>query len=78
MFDVEYERKDGNYVSDNTYNIHQEATNLIIKTDQAIHFPDLIIYFNNSSCPNNQIPPIVTQLNLYMDTNDIIKVVKYR
>ena len=55
-------------------NIHNEATNLIIKLDQAIHFPDLILYFSKSSCPNNSIPNLVTQLNVYMDNNGILRV----
>ena len=67
-------RRSGNDANDNNINIHQDSTNLLISIDQAIHFPELILYFANSSCPNNQIPHIVTQLNLYMDNNNILRV----
>ena len=54
--------------------IHNSAINLLIRIDQSIHFPELVSYFNNSVCSNKEIPSLVTQFNLYIDKNDLIRV----
>lgn len=46
----------------------------LIKNDQKLQFPELVKYFKTSKVAKCEIPPLVTQLNLYMDQNNVIRV----
>jgi hypothetical protein len=59
------------YPSDsNFYNI---ACNLVISTEQRLNFPDLITYFEQSK-PSSSIPELAGRINLYLDSNAVIRV----
>ena len=54
--------------------VHDEALNLLLVIDQKIHFPEISDYFDNLKCSNKEIPVMVTQFNLYVDKNNLIRV----
>lgn len=46
----------------------------ILSIDQSIHFPECINFFNSKSKKLKDIPNIVNQLNVYMDSDGLLRV----
>lgn len=46
----------------------------IILQDQHKHFPEILSYFNASCSTKSDIPLLVSQLNLFIDSNGIIRI----
>ena len=67
-------RKCNDVVTGEGVNFHNLAIDTIIKTEQSIHFSDIIDFFENRNIVVNRIPNLVTQLNLYVDDRNIIRV----
>jgi len=59
-------------VSDRT--VDMEAFNLILRLDQKQHFSSELSYLRNKTAKLNKIPDLVNQLNLYIDSNGLLKV----
>ena len=59
------------YTNENKF---AKAIKLLIKEDQRKHFSDVISYFENPSRKLKDIPPIVSQLNIFRDGEGILKV----
>ena len=55
------------------FNFYSHAINYIIKTEQNIHFPNIFKYFKIGGRIKD-IPPIVLQLNLFVDKTGILRV----
>ena len=51
-----------------------EVKSYLIKTDQQIHYPDVVKYFSNPSKKIKDIPNIVKQLNIYQDNCGLLRV----
>ena len=51
-----------------------EAINYIVKCDQQSNFSSILEYFSKSNSPNSEIPNLVTQLNIFMDGNGLLRV----
>ena len=55
-------------------NTYDKACKQIILRDQQIHFPDVFEYFNLKDKTLKKLPNIVSQLNLYLDPEGLIRV----
>ena len=58
----------------NNLELHTLAYKQLIKTDQEINFPEVFEYFLNQPKGIKNIPNIVKQLNLYLDSRGVIRV----
>ena len=59
-------------ISDNNFFI--QASKEIIRRDQQIHFPDIFRYFESQRKGRKELPNLVTQLNLYLDQDGLLRV----
>ena len=55
-------------------NLFVEAIRLVIETDQREHFPEVFDYFSNPNLGSASIPPLVAQLNVYLDSHGLLRV----
>ena len=55
-------------------NTFAEATTQIIGADQKKNFPKVFNYFQSTKKDSHFIPPIVTQLNVYLDEQGLLRV----
>ena len=51
-----------------------EATNMAILFDQHQNFPEIFSYFQNKSVSTRSMPDIVARLNVFLDTDGLLKV----
>ena len=56
------------------FNYYDEAYVQIVRQDQLIHFPEVFGYFQNKSKTLKKLPNIVSQLNLFLDADGLIRV----
>ena len=56
------------------YDFYLESVNMVILNDQLRYFPEVFEFFARKSNKIKDIPNIVSQLNLYIDTNGLIRV----
>lgn len=61
-------------VDDENINYQESALQWIIKIEQSKQYPDICNYFASKETSNKSIPNLVTQLNLFLDENGIIRV----
>lgn len=54
--------------------VESDSLNCLLRAEQKREFPDILNYFNNPNLNLKNIPNLVTQLNLFLDSNDIIRV----
>jgi len=45
-----------------------------IKIEQMLQFPEIYEYFSMPSCPNNRMPNLVMQLNIFVDKKGLLRV----
>ena len=57
--------------NEDLYNV---SLNYIIKCEQNIRFPEVMVYMLSKNKHVNKIPNLVTQLNLYLDDNGVLRV----
>ena len=55
-------------------NCHDKAFNYLVRFDQLKHFPEVFEYFQSKSRCVKDIPNIVSQLNLFIDSNGVIRI----
>jgi len=55
-------------------NYRSIATNIVIRREQNIYFPDIVHFFQNPKTSISNIPNLVLQLNLFVDEDSIIRV----
>lgn len=55
-------------------NFYKEATDCIIKKEQRIQFPEIINFFESKDKKPCDLPNLVTQLNIFIDDNGILRV----
>ena len=55
-------------------NLFAEAISQIISTEQQLFFPEVFSYFQDKEVRLKCLPTIVTQLNVYLDKHNIIRV----
>ena len=58
----------------NDVNLFQKSLNTIISIEQKRKFYEIYEYFSKASVPNRVIPNLVTQLNLFLDSNGLLRV----
>ena len=56
------------------HNFFAEASTLILRRDQELHFPEVFGYFASNSSLLKDMPPIVGQLNVYLDSSGLLRV----
>ncbi|XP_068224897.1 uncharacterized protein [Palaemon carinicauda] len=61
-------------VEDEGFNFYDEACRQIIIRDQHIHFPDVFDYFHSKQKQLKNLPNIVAQLNLFLDSDGMVRV----
>lgn len=54
--------------------LREHAFERIVISDQGKYFPDIIDYFSKRRVAIKNIPPLVLQLNLFVDSNSVIRV----
>ena len=54
--------------------LHQYTTRHIYECDQRNNYAEIFEFFDAPKIAKKDIPPIINQLNLYLDTNNIIRV----
>ena len=59
---------------DNNIQLHRKTWNAIIMSDQRKYYPEVLDYFRKPSGVARAIPPIIAQLNLYLDEDKIVRV----
>ena len=57
------------YTNDNL-----STVNMLIRTDQSEQFPDILDFFSKSNIPGKNIPNLVQQLNIFIDSQGILRV----
>ena len=55
-------------------NIHSNAANEIIRTEQMIHFPEIFEYLDSTEKQIKKLPLLVSQLNIFPDTSGVLRV----
>ena len=55
-------------------NLMAEASNHIIKVEQNLFFPEIYDFFDKKNVPLNEIPSLVTQLNVFKDSSGLLRV----
>ena len=55
-------------------NTFAEATTQVIRVDHKKNFPQVFNYFQSTKKGSRSVPPIVTQLNVYLDEQGLLKV----
>ena len=55
-------------------NLYQIACNQIISTEQQIHYPEIFEYFKHRKKSINSMPNLVSQLNLILSKDNLLKV----
>ncbi|XP_068218540.1 uncharacterized protein [Palaemon carinicauda] len=61
--------------SDTNTNLFAEASKRVVITEQRKWFPEIFAYFQNKNSFNlKAIPNLITQLNIFMDENGILRV----
>ncbi|XP_068250638.1 uncharacterized protein [Palaemon carinicauda] len=61
-------------VEDEGFNFYDEACRPIIIRDQHVHFPDVFDYFHSKQKQLKNLPNIVAQLNLFLDSDGMVRV----
>ncbi|XP_068237328.1 uncharacterized protein [Palaemon carinicauda] len=61
-------------VEDEGFNFYDEACRQIIIRDQHVHFPDVFDYFHSKQKQLKNLPNIVAQLNLFLDSDGMVRV----
>ncbi|XP_068224659.1 uncharacterized protein, partial [Palaemon carinicauda] len=56
------------------FNYYREAYHRVILLDQRSQFPEIFEYFNSASKKLSDIPPLVSQLNVYQDNKGLLRV----
>ncbi|XP_068214773.1 uncharacterized protein [Palaemon carinicauda] len=64
---------EGNPISPNS-NLFAQALTQIISTEQKLFFPEVFSYFQDQKVRLKDLPKIVTQLNVFLDNNNVIRV----
>ena len=55
--------------------LQSQAWNIILRSDQEVHYLDVLKFFRETKhTPHKDVPPIVTQLNLYLDKTGVLRV----
>jgi len=62
-------REDNENLSD-----HARARIMLVKYDQNLHFPDVCSALNNPNCRIKNLPNIVKQLGVYLDSHGLMRV----
>ncbi|XP_064098227.1 uncharacterized protein LOC135209499 [Macrobrachium nipponense] len=55
-------------------NLFAQALSQIISTEQKLFFPEVFSYFQDQKVRLKDLPKIVTQLNVFLDINNVIRV----
>ncbi|XP_068200621.1 uncharacterized protein [Palaemon carinicauda] len=55
-------------------NLFAQALTQIISTEQKLFFPEVFSYFQDQKVRLEDLPKIVTQLNVFLDNNNVIRV----
>ena len=50
------------------------ATNFLIRSEQILHFEEAYRFFTKEGSSDNKLPSIIGQLNLFMDTDNLLRV----
>ena len=62
------------HVNDADFNYFSEASKQIILREQVLQYPEIVDYFNSESRKIKDIPNLVSQLNIYMDKDGLLRV----
>ena len=68
------QRRKDKVAAPNEMNLYARANNVLIRVEQHVCFPDVVYFFKSRNVPATKIPDLILQMNLYMDSNDIIRV----
>ena len=63
-----------NYISTPCSNYFALAIINLIRHEQHLYFPEIISYFKQGYCPVKDIPDLVSQLNLFVDEQGLVRV----
>ena len=55
-------------------NLTAKATNLFLRTEQALFYPEIIRFYQSRNINSSKIPSLVLQMNLFLDENSVIRV----
>ncbi len=64
----------GKVSADMPKNIQTRALFILVRADQTSYFPEIVEYFSQSNVVKSKIPNLVLQLNLFMDSDLVIRV----
>ncbi|XP_068224926.1 uncharacterized protein [Palaemon carinicauda] len=53
---------------------YELALQQIISKEQKLKFPEVVEFFQRKQCPKKDIPDLVSQLNIYPDRNNVLRV----
>ena len=69
-----WKSKIGKHFTKDCSNYHLEATNILIRNEQSRYFPEVFNYFSSDDRNIKDIPPLVSRLNLYVSSDDLLRV----